>query len=292
MAALVWTRAEVTGDEAATLATGTGIAPGASLLRVSASARAPAAAGTGREPERADVVWLERGVYGSVASRAARVGLLERARRAARVAVVVHVEVTTEGSHLGRAAFDAPRALLRAMGMTVAEGGDRFAAAASGFVHRFFDEEALLEETRAAGLDVALRKGFTFVLREGAPAPEDAEPFATELGRVLRVVALADRARARLTPERAIAEMRARGARERVRGAVGRARLHRAIGWVDALSPGGASCYRRTLVELALDGGAAREPIVFGLDVGKTGHVAFKDREDRTFDVAFEVPPA
>jgi hypothetical protein len=49
------------------------------------------------------------------------------------------------------------------------------------------------------------------------------------------------------------------------------------------------NCYRRTLVELALDAGAAHETLVFGLDVGKTGHVAFKDREDVAFDVTFEV---
>jgi len=28
---------------------------------------------------------------------------------------------------------------------------------------------------------------------------------------------------------------------------------------------------------------------VFGLDVGKTGHVTFKGAEDRSFDVAFEI---
>jgi hypothetical protein len=30
---------------------------------------------------------------------------------------------------------------------------------------------------------------------------------------------------------------------------------------------------------------------VFGLDVGRTGHAAFEDREDRTFDVAFTLGP-
>ena len=70
-----------------------------------------------------------------------------------------------------------------------------------------------------------------------------------------------------------------------------RARLRRAIGWVDAAYPGkGANCFRRVLVEVGLDAGAAEETLVFGLDVGRTGHVAFKDTEDRTFDVAFEVP--
>ena len=53
---------------------------------------------------------------------------------------------------------------------------------------------------------------------------------------------------------------------------------------------GGASCYRRILLESALDAGAARETVVFGLDVGSTGHVAFEDREERAFDVSFAIP--
>jgi hypothetical protein len=84
--------------------------------------------------------------------------------------------------------------------------------------------------------------------------------------------------------------MRARGATATARGPIGRARLRRAIGWVDALAPGGANCYRRALLEIALDAGAARETVVFGLDVGRTGHIAFEDREERTFDVSFAVP--
>jgi hypothetical protein len=44
-------------------------------------------------------------------------------------------------------------------------------------------------------------------------------------------------------------------------------------------------------MELALDRGAAEETLVFGLDVGTTGHVAFKDTEERHFDVLFEIGP-
>jgi hypothetical protein len=53
----------------------------------------------------------------------------------------------------------------------------------------------------------------------------------------------------------------------------------------------GPNCFRRTLLELSLDAGAARERIVFGLDVGRTGHVTFKGREDRSFDVVYELGP-
>ncbi len=84
--------------------------------------------------------------------------------------------------------------------------------------------------------------------------------------------------------------MRAHGREtRRSRGRVGRSRLRRAIGWVDAAFPGGPNCFRRTLMEIALDAGAAGETLVFGLDVGKTGHVAFKNAEDHAFDVAFEI---
>lgn len=240
----------------------------------------------------ADVVWLDDDVYRSIPSRAARIALLAEARAAARRHVVLRVVVSDEHSHLGRALVDAPRSLLKALGVDVAETGDRFGPVE--YAHLFFDDEALLEEIDAAGLDVVLRRNATFVLRrrEGAHAPErDLDPTAAEVLRVARLVALADRLRLRESPELAVRTMRERGSAERARGPIGRARLRRAIGFVDAALPGEPSCYRRTLLELGLDGAAARETIVFGLDVGRTGHVAFKDREERGFDVAFEIEP-
>lgn len=120
---------------------------------------------------------------------------------------------------------------------------------------------------------------------------EIADSFGRELARVLGAVGAAERLRRNETPERAIAVMRARGQRMKKRGPVGRVRLRRAVGWVDAVFPGGPNCFRRVLVELGLDAGAAGEVIVFGLDVGRTGHVSFKGSEDRAFDVAFEIGP-
>ena len=177
-----------------------------------------------------------------------------------------------------------------------AEPGDRFGP--ERYAHCFFDEETLLDEVRRAGLVIAARKGFVFSLR-GADAPpaekepgtdERAEPFATELARVARRVRDVDARRHKDTPERLLADLRRSGAAARERGPIGRARLRRAIGWVDAALPGGPNCYRRILLELSLDAGAARETVVFGLDVGSTGHVAFADREERSFDVAFSIP--
>ena len=237
------------------------------------------------------VVSIERDVYKRVPTTEGRVRLLETARRAARTAVVVHVTMTDDRSHLGRIAIDAPRAILRAAGVRAAEPGDRFGP--QGYRHDFFDEEALVGEVSRAGLAVAKRSGFMFVLQ---PAPPDFEPrehadsFASELTRVVPMVREVDRRRTKDTPQRILAAMRARGAHRKERGPIGRARLRRAIGWVDALLPGGANCYRRILLEVALDAGAARETVVFGLDVGSTGHVAFENREERAFDVSFAIP--
>jgi hypothetical protein len=48
------------------------------------------------------------------------------------------------------------------------------------------------------------------------------------------------------------------------RGPAARARLRRAIAWVDRCLPGGG-CYRRVMLEMALDPAAAREPFRIGL---------------------------
>lgn len=233
-------------------------------------------------------VHLARGVYASVPTRAGRIELLRRAQARTRGRVVVVVPVVDARTHLGRIAFDAPRAVLRSLGLPVREGGDRIVDGA--FVHCFFDEEQLLGELAEAGLVVVERRGSTFVLERGGAPAETADDLSSELARVSRVVRVADDVRRRESPERAIAAMRERGRREKARGPIGRARLRRAIGWVDALVPGGENCYRRVLVELALDAGAAEEAVVLGLDVGRTGHIAFEDREDMPFDVAFRLP--
>jgi hypothetical protein len=246
------------------------------------------------EPASFGVVRIARGIYSSVPTAAGRIELLEMARRAAREEIELHVVVSAEQSHLGRLAIDAPRKVLRAAGVRTAEPGDRFGD--ERFAHCFFDEEGLLDEIARAGLAVAKRHGFTFTLRarrrQGSSIPpEIADPFPLEVARVTRMVREVDRLRTEGSPQEVVASMRVRGVDAKVRGPVGRARLRRAIGWVDALVPGGANCYRRVLLEIALDAGAARETVVFGLDVGRTGHVAFADSEERTFDVSFAIPP-
>jgi hypothetical protein len=252
----------------------------------------------GAPPLAKENVRIERGVYARTPSAAARVHLLETAAAIA-PRIEVHVPTVSDGTHRGRLAIDVPRRVARAIGLATAEPGDRFER---GFTHAFFDDEAIVEEAARAGLRFVARRGAWVVLeREGekggaAPPEQPAatttrpEAFSVELVRALALVREAEGLRLGGSPERAVRVMRERGRRATKRGTVGRARLRRAVGWVDAAFPGGPNCFRRTLVEVGLDAGAAGETLVFGLDVGRTGHVSFKDSEDRSFDVAFEVP--
>jgi hypothetical protein len=235
----------------------------------------------------ATVVHVAPKVYASTPTEDARVRLLREVSRIA-PRIEVHAPIITDGSYRGRLAIDGPRRVLAMFRQPTAEPGDRFTGR---FVHAFFDDEEPILEARRARLHYVARQGPWLVLsrdrgeRSGTPPP-----FAVELGRALPLFPFAERLR-RTSPADAIAEVRKKGTSAIARDPVGRARLRRAIGWIDALYPTGANCFRRILVEVALDGNAAREALVFGLDVGRTGHVAFKDTEDRTFDVAFEIPP-
>jgi hypothetical protein len=95
--------------------------------------------------------------------------------------------------------------------------------------------------------------------------------FALELGRVLLVLPSVEYGRRRTPPGALLAAMRARGSARRARPERSLARLARAIGWADRFSPGGPNCLRRTLLRVALDPQAAREPVILGLNVPGTG---------------------
>ena len=225
---------------------------------------------------------LPKGAYAAIATRAARIAALREAR-AKSDEIVIHVRVSAVRSHLGQIARDVPRLFSTRLG----EIGDR--TERGRFVHVFFDEESLRDEVREAGLRIVSRDGERFVLRAAPDPAETADSFAIEVGRVLRIVAGIERARLQGSPKEVVAEARARGRSTKTRGPIGRARLHRAIGWVDAAMK--ENCYRRVLLELALDAGAAKERVVFSLDVRRTGHVAFEGREEASFDVAFTMEP-
>lgn len=235
------------------------------------------------EASPVDLVTIGPRVYAMTPTRAGRESLLAQAARLAPT-VRAHVPVVTDGARLGRLVLDTPRRLLR----TSAEPGDRFAGR---FTHATFDDEELIIEAARVGLGVFRREGSWVVLARGPAGTEPAAPFAVELRRALATVREAERQRHR-SPAEAVATMRRRGAMATIRGPIGRARLRRAIGWVDAgYIRARPNCFRRVLTEIALDGGAARDAIVFGLDVGRTGHVAFEGAEDLSFDVAFAIPP-
>jgi hypothetical protein len=249
---------------------------------------------------RVPEVFLARGLYASIPGARARTLLLTMAASLATTRVVLSVRVDASSGRAARLVVDTPRAIADAIARRLGRPsplpapGDRFEA--GRYAHLFPDEEPILREIASAGLEVAARESGELVLRRvpedaTAPVPPPRSAFVRDAARALRLVPEAERARHATSPERAVAAMRARGRMCHTRGALARARLRRAIGWVDALHPRGPNCYRRTLLELALDAGAAHETLVFGLDVGRTGHVAFKGREELGFDALFEIPP-
>jgi hypothetical protein len=115
--------------------------------------------------------------------------------------------------------------------------------------------------------------------------------FVLDVGRVLALLPGLERARHREGPGPLLFRVRARGRTRRERSEASRARIARAIHWVDRLWPGGANCYRRTLLRVALDAAAAREPVIFGLDVPLgSGHAWVNGQEaPGRFDVEFRV---
>jgi len=94
---------------------------------------------------------------------------------------------------------------------------------------------------------------------------------------------LAELSRRREGPARAAARFRARGLRRRPRSARSSAQLRWLIDAVDRRLPGGSNCYRRALVEMALDRTAAQQPLHMGLVRGggsASGHAWLGDRRE------------
>lgn len=102
-----------------------------------------------------------------------------------------------------------------------------------------------------------------------------------ELARVAAALPGVEAGRRREGPKPLAARLRARGAKSRARDAEGRELLRRAIGWIDRKMPGGGNCYRRALLEMRLDRGAAAEPLRMGLKSAGgevKGHAWLDDR--------------
>lgn len=98
---------------------------------------------------------------------------------------------------------------------------------------------------------------------------------AADLVKVLGLLPLVEAKRRRTGLHEVVALARKLGASRVERPAEDRARLKRVISAVDARVPGGANCVRRALLEIAIDGGAAREEFFAGFKSGggpKSGH--------------------
>jgi hypothetical protein len=84
-------------------------------------------------------------------------------------------------------------------------------------------------------------------------------------------------------PGAAVPRFRALGKRRQRRDPAARARLERVVAIADRWLPPGPNCYRRVLAEIALDAGAAEEPMHMGIVNGQaafSGHAWLGDRRE------------
>ena len=98
---------------------------------------------------------------------------------------------------------------------------------------------------------------------------------ALEASRVAVALPFVEAARRSLGPRAAVARSRSIGSWQRRRDSATRLRFRRIIGAIDRRLPGGANCYRRSLIEVALDRGAAGEQLLMGFMRGgspRSGH--------------------
>jgi hypothetical protein len=118
---------------------------------------------------------------------------------------------------------------------------------------------------------------------------------SVEAARVLLTLLRVEYGRRRRGTRALVDEMRALGRARPTPTATQAAVRRRLIEWIDVRSPGGANCYRRALLTIALDPQAARGPLRFGLRRGgqeKSGHVwipGSRDPRPGTYDVEFDV---
>jgi hypothetical protein len=94
-------------------------------------------------------------------------------------------------------------------------------------------------------------------------------------------------------PKPLISRLRAQGTTKASRTDAGRSRLRFAIALAERLRGRKPNCYRRVLMEIALDAGAAREPVFMGIRDGGgagTGHAylpSHPDSRDVDYDAVF-----
>jgi hypothetical protein len=93
-------------------------------------------------------------------------------------------------------------------------------------------------------------------------------------------------------PANCVTHFRRLGARRVPRHSAGRLQLRRLIRAIDVRLPDGGNCYRRALIEIALDPVSAREPLHIGLvhhGGPKSGHAWLESDPpaQRTYDAEF-----
>jgi len=89
------------------------------------------------------------------------------------------------------------------------------------------------------------------------------------------VVVRVEKERTTISLHAAVASARQRSRRRPARSSLARAQLRRAIAFVDSRFFREPNCVRRALLEMTLDRGAAREPLLAGFMAGggpKSGH--------------------
>jgi len=112
-----------------------------------------------------------------------------------------------------------------------------------------------------------------------------------EMARVVVAVPGVEIDRRRSSLHQAVRMVRQRSSGRAERSLEGRRRLRRAIALVDARLPGGPNCVRRSLLEMALDAGAAREKLLAGFVSGggkKSGHAWLEFESGPRFDDKFD----
>lgn len=114
-----------------------------------------------------------------------------------------------------------------------------------------------------------------------------------ELVRILRVLPSVELSRRSLSLHQSVGRVRSSAAGANRRSAEARKVLRRAIVAVDARMPGGANCVRRSLLEMRLDAGAARERLFAGFRAGgvpKSGHAWLESHPNQeTFDAVISI---
>lgn len=126
----------------------------------------------------------------------------------------------------------------------------------------------------------------TLLLREDFPL------LAREAARAFVALPSVEWRRRHEGPEPLLARYRDLGRIRRRRPDSERALLRSAIGFLDRLFPGGGNCYRRVLLEIALDAGAAEEPFVMGFrltDAGNDGHAWLESQPPEDGEASYDI---